>query len=161
MDCGKALAESLDSCIVPSNPYFNIMLRMVATRCMAQALYFSSGVLPQSEYFHYGLAVSIYTHFTSPIRRLVILISFPIGYFTSHKSMITYLIYYSFPSTFSFKREFIFLDEQTTQLSHLFILLIMYINRYKITLTYKNTRTLHAFSTHQQFVLVVFVLTFA
>lgn len=65
----KVLAESLDAAIVENNPYFNVMLRMVATRCMAQALYFSSGMLPPSDYFHYGLAVPIYTHFTSPIRR--------------------------------------------------------------------------------------------
>lgn len=36
---------------------------------MNQALYFSSGSYPVDEYYHYGLAVPIYTHFTSPIRR--------------------------------------------------------------------------------------------
>jgi exosome complex exonuclease DIS3/RRP44 len=69
VESGKQLADSLDMADVPENPYFNTMLRMLTTRCMMQALYFCSGLFPQSEFFHYGLAAPIYTHFTSPIRR--------------------------------------------------------------------------------------------
>jgi exosome complex exonuclease DIS3/RRP44 len=66
---GKALADSLDRIVKEDNPYFNTMLRILATRCMLQAVYFISGTLTRSEFFHYGLAAPIYTHFTSPIRR--------------------------------------------------------------------------------------------
>ncbi|KAL2609132.1 hypothetical protein R1flu_027705 [Riccia fluitans] len=64
----KALADSLDRA-VGGDPYFNKLIRILATRCMTQALYFSSGDLPPPEFHHYGLASPIYTHFTSPIRR--------------------------------------------------------------------------------------------
>lgn len=66
---GKELAKSLDEAVLPDNPYFNTMLRILATRCMMQAVYFTSGMLQPDEFFHYGLACPIYTHFTSPIRR--------------------------------------------------------------------------------------------
>ncbi|XP_058098266.1 exosome complex exonuclease RRP44 homolog A [Magnolia sinica] len=64
----KALADSLDRA-VGNDPYFNKLVRILATRCMTQAVYFCSGDLSPPEFFHYGLAAPLYTHFTSPIRR--------------------------------------------------------------------------------------------
>jgi len=69
LDDGKSLADSLNSATDPKNPFFNTMLRMIATRCMMQAVYFASGTIEESLFAHYGLACPIYTHFTSPIRR--------------------------------------------------------------------------------------------
>ncbi|XP_002521738.2 exosome complex exonuclease RRP44 homolog A [Ricinus communis] len=64
----KALADSLDRA-VSDDPYFNKLIRIMATRCMTQAVYFCSGDLSPLEFHHYGLAAPLYTHFTSPIRR--------------------------------------------------------------------------------------------
>ncbi|XP_033863792.3 exosome complex exonuclease RRP44 [Acipenser ruthenus] len=66
-DSAKALADSLDAAQVGGFPYFNTLLRILATRCMMQAVYFCSGM--DTDFHHYGLASPIYTHFTSPIRR--------------------------------------------------------------------------------------------
>lgn len=68
-DTSKMLADSLDRAVRDDDPYFNKLIRIMATRCMTQAKYFTSGEVATSEYLHYGLAAPIYTHFTSPIRR--------------------------------------------------------------------------------------------
>lgn len=69
LESSKALADSLDRCVDEKDPYFNTLLRIMSTRCMMAAEYFPSGSYGYPEFKHYGLAVDIYTHFTSPIRR--------------------------------------------------------------------------------------------
>lgn len=64
-----ALADSLDRCTDAKNPFFNTLVRILATRCMTSAEYFCAGAHAEPEFRHYGLASPIYTHFTSPIRR--------------------------------------------------------------------------------------------
>jgi exosome complex exonuclease DIS3/RRP44 len=65
----KELSESLDKCVIEGNDYFNMIVRILTTRCMNEALYFSSSDHSKEDFAHYGLATPIYTHFTSPIRR--------------------------------------------------------------------------------------------
>ncbi|KAB8349446.1 hypothetical protein FH972_023473 [Carpinus fangiana] len=69
VDSSKALADSLDTCVDPQKPFINTLVRIMATRCMMSAEYFSAGTQAEPEFRHYGLASEIYTHFTSPIRR--------------------------------------------------------------------------------------------
>ncbi|PWV00435.1 putative rrp44p [Trypanosoma cruzi] len=63
------LNTSLNACIDPDDAYFNQLIRILVTRCLRQAQYFSSSEVSQDEFYHFGLAMPIYTHFTSPIRR--------------------------------------------------------------------------------------------
>jgi len=65
----KELGESLDASVKEGDPYFNHLVRTMATRCMNQAVYFCTGEVQPALYGHYGLAMERYTHFTSPIRR--------------------------------------------------------------------------------------------
>ncbi|CAG9462659.1 unnamed protein product [Pedinophyceae sp. YPF-701] len=65
----KSVAKSLDQCVRSDDPYFNRLVRIMATRCMTQAVYCSSAEVASQDLHHYGLATPLYTHFTSPIRR--------------------------------------------------------------------------------------------
>ncbi|VUC22433.1 unnamed protein product, partial [Clonostachys rosea] len=55
-DSSKALADSLDQCVKPGEPFFNTLVRIMATRCMMSAEYFCSGTQAYPEFRHYGLA---------------------------------------------------------------------------------------------------------
>lgn len=65
----KSLGETLDSLKKENDKFFNKLVRIMLTRTMNQAKYFGSSEYGFEDFFHYGLAMPIYTHFTSPIRR--------------------------------------------------------------------------------------------
>jgi exosome complex exonuclease DIS3/RRP44 len=63
------LGESLEKIKKDNDPFFNKLVRIMLTRTMNQAKYFHSSEYGYEDFHHYGLAMPIYTHFTSPIRR--------------------------------------------------------------------------------------------
>lgn len=60
------LQQSLDAVTDETK---NAVMQNICIKPMQPALYFCTGDLLLSEYFHYALGVQFYTHFTSPIRR--------------------------------------------------------------------------------------------
>lgn len=60
-------SKTLNDSLKKLNEEQAMIIKRIITRSMQQALYFCSG--ESSDFYHYGLATEIYTHFTSPIRR--------------------------------------------------------------------------------------------
>ncbi|KAI4291839.1 exosome complex exonuclease DIS3/RRP44 [Pancytospora philotis] len=65
IDCSSS--KTINESLARVDPQNRIIMKRIITKSMQQAVYFASG--EASDFYHYGLATDIYTHFTSPIRR--------------------------------------------------------------------------------------------
>lgn len=65
IDCSSS--SSISASLAKLEPSQAHIASRIIARSMQQAIYFVSG--ESNDFFHYGLATPIYTHFTSPIRR--------------------------------------------------------------------------------------------
>ena len=70
----KAIAASLDLIRKQSDPSVSKWIENLATRAMSEAQYVCAGSREHSDpnfspFYHFGLGLDFYTHFTSPIRR--------------------------------------------------------------------------------------------
>ena len=81
VDNSLLLSKSLNKIKDVDDDELQNLIKIMATRCMTQAVYFNSGNIEAKKYYHYGLATEIYTHFTSPIRRYAdIIVHRQLGY---------------------------------------------------------------------------------
>ncbi|KAI0530641.1 hypothetical protein KFK09_000188 [Dendrobium nobile] len=67
----KALMDSIDHA-VGVDPNCKKKMKILATRCMTKVIYSWSGDMKPTEFHHFGLVTPLYTHFTSPMRRYII-----------------------------------------------------------------------------------------
>lgn len=65
LDCTSS--KTINDSLALLSPEQAVIAKRIITRSMQQAVYFVSG--ENADFYHYGLASHIYTHFTSPIRR--------------------------------------------------------------------------------------------
>ena len=67
----SSMQKALDSLVDENGEptILNLVISSILARSMTLAMYICAGDAEEADYWHYGLSVPLYTHFTSPIRR--------------------------------------------------------------------------------------------